>query len=464
LCTGIIAVGLAVYAKQYFPALYLASGMAVVVMVASYMQLRFKYKEVSKLYTIRERSTEKLINSIIEDFDSLRYINDIGEIIIRHNNLDTIFSQTSDLLAILNYNRIAFFISETGQKIKLRWSRGFHSNLEPISTTVNKSNLFNQLCKPKVITHFGLKSLPLELYHLSESEFPLIYIPIIYDQSLIGFILISAPPSTLPIDSRKLKFLQSTASQIALGIQKVNSFDQLIDSDKLKSAFITTASHELKTPIQALLLGLDELEASRNISEMLPFLQTGVDRLSTVVENILDLNIIESQSYRLDKQNIGIRQLIASLKEEMLNYASIYSHHVSFDVKNNFQFNCDLNYFQTCLLNLFINSCKYTPKQGQIFIRARTDLGENCVDVIDNGFGIPEWAHEKVFFKFFQADNLGSGKIGGCGLGLSIAKEIITLHGGDITLASPLNCDEYSNLKLNASDRLGSKFTIHLPR
>ena len=464
LCVGLIAIGIAVYAEKYLPALYLAFGMTIVLMTVAYFQLHFKYKEVSKLYTLREKSAEKLINTIIEDFDSLKYINEIGEIIIRHNNLDTIFSQTYDLLAKLNYNRIAFFISETGQKINLRWSRGFLSDLEPISTTVNKSNIFNQLCKTKVVTFFECKSLPLALHNVTETEFPLIYIPIIYDLSIIGFILISTGRRTLPIDSRKLKFLQSTASQIALAIQKVNSFDQLLESDKLKSAFITTASHELKTPIQALILGLDELEASGDITESVPLLRTGIDRLSAVVENILDLNFIESKSHRLDKQNIRVRQLIATLKEEMLNYASIYSHHVSFDVKNNFQLNCDINYFQTCLLNLFINSCKYTPKQGQILIRAQTDVGENCVDVIDNGFGIPKWAHEKVFFKFFQADNLDSGKIGGCGLGLSIAKEIIKLYDGDITLASPLNCSEFSNLNLNSSDRLGSKFTIHLPR
>jgi signal transduction histidine kinase len=237
-----------------------------------------------------------------------------------------------------------------------------------------------------------------------------------------------------------------------------------VESDKLKSAFITTASHELKTPIQALLLGLDELEVSRDIGESLTLLRTGVDRLCAVVDNILDLNLIESKSHRLDKQTIRVKRVLAPLKEEMLNYASIYSHDVSFDVQNDFKFNCDIRHLQTCLLNLFINSCKYTPRHGQILIRAKTGAGENCIDVIDNGAGIPEWAQDKVFFKFFQADNLNTGKIGGCGLGLSIAKEIIRRHGGDITLASPLEHREYSYLKLNLNERLGSKFTIHLPR
>jgi signal transduction histidine kinase len=461
---GIVAGAIAYYHHQYRPALSVVAAAVVAFMLASYFQLRFKYREISTLYNIRERSAESLINSIIEDFDSLKYINEIGEIIIRHNKLDTILSKTADLLSKLHYPRVAFFISDSAHKIRLRFNNGFQSGLDHIRSSVHKSNQINPMCKPKVVTQMESKSLPLGLHRLLTSEFPVIYVPIVYDQSIIGFMLISPLRRTLPIDSRKIKFFQSIASQIALAIQKASSFDHLLESDKLKSAFITTASHELKTPIQALLLGLDDLEYSNDITESLPLLRTGVERLAAVVDNILDLNLIESDNRRLEKQTTRIRRVIASLKEEMLNYASIYSHNVSFEVINDFQFSCDMNYFQTCLLNLFINSCKYTPKHGQIVIRAQSDVGENSVDVIDNGAGIPKWAQEKVFFKFFQADNIDSGKIGGCGLGLSIAKEIIQLHGGEITLASPLESNEYIDMKLNTHDRLGSKFTIHLPR
>lgn len=464
LSIGMIAGAVAYYHHQYRPALSVVAAAVALFMLTSYFQLRFKYKEVSTLYNIRERSTENLINSIIEDFDSLKYINEIGEIILRHNNLDTILPQTADLLSKLYYPRIAIFISDSAQKIRLRFSSGFKSRLDHLRSTVHKTNQIDPLCKPKLVTRLESKSFPLELQSLLTSEFPVIYVPIVYDQSIIGFMLISPLHRTLPIDSRKIKFFQSIASQIALAVQKTSSFDHLLESDKLKSAFITTASHELKTPIQALLLALDDLEYSNDIIESLPLLRTGVERLAAVVDNILDLNLIESDNRSLEKQTTQIRRVIASLKEEMLNYASIYSHRVSFEVKNDFQFSCDLNYFQTCLLNLFINSCKYTPKHGQIVIRAQSDVGENSVDVIDNGAGIPKWAQEKVFFKFFQADNIDSGKIGGCGLGLSIAKEIIQLHGGDITLASPLESNEYADMDLNTRDRLGSKFTIHLPR
>lgn len=464
LSVGMSAGAVAYYHHYYRLTLSVVGATAILFLLVSYFQLRFKYKEISTLYNIRERSAESLINSIIEDFDSLKYINEIGEIIIRHNNLGTILSQTADLLSKLHYPRVAFFISDSAQQIRLRFSNGFQSNLDHIRSTVHKLNQINPLCKPKVLSRLEAKSHPLGLHHLLTSEFPIIYVPVVYDQSIIGFMLISPHRRAQPIDSRKVKFFQSIASQIALAIQKISSFDHLLESDKLKSAFITTASHELKTPIQALLLGLDDLEYSNDISESLPLLRTGVERLAAVVDNILDLNMIESDNRGLEKQTTRIRRVIASLKEEMLNYASIYSHSVAFEVKNDFQFICDRNYFQTCLLNLFINSCKYTPKNGQIVIRAQSDIGENSVDVIDNGAGIPKWAQEKVFFKFFQADNIDSGKIGGCGLGLSIAKEIIQLHGGDITLVSPLESKEYVDLILNTSDRLGSKFTIHLPR
>ena len=117
----------------------------------------------------------------------------------------------------------------------------------------------------------------------------------------------------------------------------------------------------------------------------------------------------------------------------------------------------------TALLNLFSNSCKYTAPGGKIFISVSQNLHETRIDVIDNGYGIKKDIQDKVFIRFFQADTSKNETVGGCGIGLSIANEIIKAHGGEISITSPLNPEKYNFLALSGN-RLGTMARVHLPK
>ncbi|OPY74327.1 MAG: putative sensor histidine kinase TcrY [Syntrophorhabdus sp. PtaU1.Bin050] len=84
------------------------------------------------------------------------------------------------------------------------------------------------------------------------------------------------------------------------------------------------------------------------------------------------------------------------------------------------------------------------------------------MSVIDNGYGIPSWAQEEIFKKFFQADSIMSQKVGGSGLGLTITKGIVENHGGTIQCESPVPPEDFPELPLGG-ERQGAAFTIFLP-
>ena len=102
------------------------------------------------------------------------------------------------------------------------------------------------------------------------------------------------------------------------------------------------------------------------------------------------------------------------------------------------------------MLNLLSNAVKYTPDNGMILIATEKTAETLKIKVVDNGYGIPAWAQEKVFQKFFQADYIMADKVGGAGLGLSISEGIVKQHQGKLYCSSPVPEDEFPVLPLGA--------------
>ncbi|MCY4261717.1 MAG: ATP-binding protein, partial [Candidatus Dadabacteria bacterium] len=102
------------------------------------------------------------------------------------------------------------------------------------------------------------------------------------------------------------------------------------------------------------------------------------------------------------------------------------------------------------IINLIENSAKYTPEGGSVSVRALSGKGVLCIEVEDNGIGIPLEHQERIFERFYRVDKNRSRDMGGTGLGLSIVKHIVIQHGG--------------NIDLKSSEGKGSTFTINLPR
>ncbi len=255
--------------------------------------------------------------------------------------------------------------------------------------------------------------------------------------------------------------------------QLANSFNEMASAvaevDRMKSEFVTIASHELRTPIHAMMLGVSGIvegysgEISEEVREDLEIVNEGISRLKTLVEGFLDLSRIEARKIELNITKESIVHIIEHAIEELKHIIEAHQHVINVNIPLNIpDLYVDAKRITQVVINLLSNSIKYTPNGGDIRIWAEKSAETIIFSIADNGYGIPFWAHEKVFEKFFQADSIMSQKVGGSGLGLIISKGIVEEHGGRIYFESPIPENRFSDFSLG-DQRKGTVFTIHLP-
>lgn len=431
------------------------------------VKYKLKFAELTQSTRIKEQTTETVLQNYIEDYEQVKTLNRIGRIMLRSNTAENFLPTISDLLRNLNYTKSAFFITDfDNRSISLKFLDGYDRSLGAIKIRINdlgKTQLYPKL--PMVIRDSTdiAKILSSDLpIGFTAENYPQVFVPIISDAAFLGFFFVTPHGNLLPIGKRKLDFLVGVASYIALGLHKERAFHNLAESDRLKSSFITTVSHELKTPIQMMIMGLDEMEQSCDIAENLPLLKGVAANMKSLVENFLSLQRIENQAYRLDIQAFSPAALLKELKEEIHRGARAFSHRILFTgfTSDRPEITGDLKRLSLAMMNLFRNSCKFTPRPGIITIIYDYDSTEHRISVVDNGIGISKNNMEKVFIKFYQIP--GPHAVSGFGLGLSIAKEVVTLHNGYISVSSPPK--ENTHQLEHTPDRPGTAMTVHLPR
>ncbi len=255
--------------------------------------------------------------------------------------------------------------------------------------------------------------------------------------------------------------------------QLAHGFNQMAatvaEVDRMKSEFVTIASHELRTPIHAMLLSVSGIlegysgEINEEVREDLLIVNQGIARLMSLVENLLDLSRIEARKSELNITREALEQIINAAIKELSQLIETSRHQVRKAIARDIpDLLVDRKKITQVIINLLSNAIKYTSAKGVIIISAEKNEKEVILSIADNGYGIPEWAHASIFDKFFQADSIMSQKVGGSGLGLTIAKGLVEEHGGRIDFESPVPRDRFRGLPLDKK-RKGTVFTIHLP-
>jgi signal transduction histidine kinase len=222
--------------------------------------------------------------------------------------------------------------------------------------------------------------------------------------------------------------------------------------DKSKSAFISVAAHELKTPITliegyaSMMEDLLQQGTATSLGSLLTGMNTGIDRLRSIVDDMIDVSMIDNELLQLNFQPAQIAQMVTTLCLEV--EATTRNRKLTMDIRD-FEGNKQWIYLDgarmmQALRNVLSNAIKYTPDGGTITIDGRTLSGFIEVIIHDTGIGISAEDQAVIFEKFGQLGNVGlhsSGKTkfkgGGPGLGLPIARGILEAHGGSIWVESP---------------------------
>ena len=234
-----------------------------------------------------------------------------------------------------------------------------------------------------------------------------------------------------------------TGDMIRMNKELVLANERLKELDKLKSDFVSMVSHELKTPLAAMRTSAQVLEvadiATETKREMLDIILRNIDRQTNLVNDLLDLSRIESGRMELKFERVSLDSVIADSIESVKQAASEEGIKLNVELPESLSsVKGDREKLTQVVINLLNNAIKFTPRSGEIRIKARELNGQVEVKVSDTGIGIPPEDLDSVFDKFYQVDSTLTREAGGTGLGLAICKGIIEAHNGHIMAESEL--------------------------
>ncbi|MCR3921975.1 MAG: cell wall metabolism sensor histidine kinase WalK [Firmicutes bacterium] len=226
----------------------------------------------------------------------------------------------------------------------------------------------------------------------------------------------------------------------AVGI--LQDVTQVRHLEQMRRDFVANVSHELRTPmtsiqgfVEALLDGFAQDQKSQD-----RYLQVILDetiRLNRLVNDLLDLSRLETGQVSWPMEPLALPALIAQVATKLSSQFERQALTVKIEVPGNLPWVLgNRDRIQQVLINLLGNAISFTPSGGTVTLAASDEGDKVRIRVTDNGVGIPEEEHEKIWQRFYKVDKARTRRLGGTGLGLSIVKQIIEAHGGTADLES----------------------------
>jgi signal transduction histidine kinase len=225
-----------------------------------------------------------------------------------------------------------------------------------------------------------------------------------------------------------------------------SNFEKALKVEKYKNEFLANISHELKTPINIILgtmqlikRGIDDENITYdNLKRYTEIIKQNSYRLLRLVNNVIDINRVNNGYYELNFTNQNIVKIIEDITLSVAEYMKDRDLELIFDTEHEeIILSCDPDKIERVLLNILSNAIKYTPNGGKIEVTIKKYDEKVEVSIKDNGVGIPKDKLGEIFNRFTQANNFNA--CDGSGIGLSLVKSILKLHGGDIKVISEVN-------------------------
>jgi signal transduction histidine kinase len=279
----------------------------------------------------------------------------------------------------------------------------------------------------------------------------LLAVPLVREPSLVGALVVwRREPGRFSEETERL--LRTFAAQSVLAIQNARLFRELDEKSRQleaashhKSAFLANMSHELRTPLNAI-IGFSEVLAERMFGEVnekqAEYLQDILDsgrHLLSLINDILDLSKVEAGRLELDLARFhlptAVEQALILVRERASRHGIALE--VSVDPRVG-EIVGDERKIRQVLLNLLSNAVKFTPEGGRVGVTATASDGLVTIAVSDTGIGIAPEDQAAVFEEFRQVGGDGARKAEGTGLGLTLARKFVELHGGQIGVRSQI--------------------------
>ena len=270
--------------------------------------------------------------------------------------------------------------------------------------------------------------------------------------ALISYIILRFKLIYFQQDFINRKNLLESKKELEITNQKLEEYE------KLRTDFFANISHELKTPINVIscaqqmintLITHDE-HIDRSISKYLSMIKQNSNRLIRLISNLIDITKIDSFNFDINLINTDIIKVIEDITMSVVSFIENKGLSITFDTSFEEKIiACDPDQIERIILNLLSNAIKFTDKGGSIFVNIYLEENMICISIKDTGIGIPENMKDLIFDRFVQVDKSTSKNSEGSGIGLSLVKSLVEIHGG--------------NIHVNSRVGDGSEFIVMLP-
>jgi two-component system sensor histidine kinase KdpD len=287
-----------------------------------------------------------------------------------------------------------------------------------------------------------------------------LFLPLRTARGAIGVVGLSRARrgALLAPDERRL--LDSLLDQIAIAIERITLAQEMdrirvaAEAERLRSALLSSLSHDLKTPLASIIGAASSLRQygagfdASDREELVRTIESEAERLNRFVINLLDMTRLESGTIAIERVPVDLAEVVATALDRTAR--SLAGHRVEVDIEPDLpMLRLDPVLFEQALVNLLENAAKYAPAGTLVTVAARRAAGGVVLAVADEGPGIPVGEIGRIFEKFYRAHDRDR-RPAGTGLGLAICHGFIEALGGTITAA-------------NRSDRSGAVFTTVFP-
>ncbi|GEM_PF-1634934 len=222
--------------------------------------------------------------------------------------------------------------------------------------------------------------------------------------------------------------------------------------EKIKDDLLSTMSHEMRTPLTAISgfaeLLLNEPEVPEQQRRHVEIIYNEAEKLTELINRFLDVRRLKFDRARINYEYLSVLDLMEKAKNGCRDCKA--HHHIKIECQADIQVYGNRQELTQAITQLLENACRYSPESGRISLTAQSSNRETSICVADQGLGIPKHELESIFNPFHRIDTGNTRSTGGVGLGLCLAKEVVTLHGG--------------KMQVESISGQGSTFTIVLPK
>ncbi|WP_246522881.1 PAS domain S-box protein [Gemmata palustris] len=253
----------------------------------------------------------------------------------------------------------------------------------------------------------------------------------------------------------ELRVAQNLAERVTVAIENARLYRTLQEQDRRKDEFLATLAHELRNPLAPVRNGVQILRLGGATGEAAGRALTMMDRqlghMAHLVDDLMDVARVSSGKVVLRKEPVPLRAVVDAAVETSRQAVEAGGHELALRMPAEpLPLNVDRTRLVQALANLLNNAAKYTLPGGRIVLSAQRDGGDAVVRVADTGVGIPADMLPKVFEMFAQVGTSLERSQGGLGIGLTLVKRLVEMHGGSVRAESP-------------GPGRGSTFTVRLP-